>query len=175
MKQITVIFVEGESSTLRHSHFPNTYHLYENISKRLHHILFKDKKYLIIWSSTQNTSLLFASLCFPEPGPGPGPRPRPLALAPNLYLPILVPNLFLLALAPTPDLYLPVQVKILLLPQLLLILFTTSTINITATSTTTTTATTTNCNTNDKCICGSKMLIKWPLKDIWWKSQVLFQ
>ena len=79
-----------------------------------------------------------------------------------------------------PNLYLPVQVKILLLPQLLLVLFTTSTINITATSTTTTTATTTATTANDnnnnkKYFHGSKIQIKWPLKDIWWKSRVLFQ
>ena len=76
-----------------------------------------------------------------------------------------------------PDLYLPVQVKIL--PQLLLVLFTTSTINITATSTITTTATTTATTTNDngnnkKCILGSKIRIKWSLNGIGWKSQVLF-
>ena len=87
------------------------------------------------------------------------------ALAPNLYLPTLAPNLYLPALAPTIDLHLPVQVKILLLPQLLSILFTTSTINITASSTTTTTATTTATTTNykndnKKCICGSKIRIK---------------
>ena len=72
----------------------------------------------------------------------PGPRTLgwPPAPAPNLYLSALVPNL---DLPMAPDLYLPVQVKILLLPQLQLVLFTTSTINITATSTTTTTATTT--------------------------------
>ena len=53
---------------------------------------------------------------------------------------------------------------------------TTSTINITATSTTTTTATTSNDdNNNKKCIRGSKIHITWPLKDIWWKSQVLFR
>ena len=59
----------------------------------------------------------------------------------KIHLPALVPKLILptLAAAMTPDLYLPVQVKILLLPQLLLVLFTTSIINITATSTTTTT------------------------------------
>ena len=54
----------------------------------------------------------------------------------------------------------------------------TSTITITATTTTTTTAiaTTTNDNNNNKvCIRCSKIHIKWPLKDIWWKSQVLFQ
>ena len=107
---------------------------------------------------------------FVFPGPQPFAWPSTLALAPNLYLPALVP---------TPDLYLPVQVKILLLPQLLLIQFTTSNINITATSTTTTTATTTASTTNynnngKKCICGSKVSIKWPLNGIWSKSQVLF-
>ena len=81
---------------------------------------------------------------FVFPGPRPFAWPPALALAPNLYLPALVPNLHLPALAPnlylptlalnlylpglgpTPDLYLPVQVKILLLPQLLLILLTTN-------------------------------------------------
>ena len=105
------------------------------------------------------------------PGLRPFAWPLALALAPNLYLPALAHNLYLPTLAlnlylpaltPTPDLYFPVQVKILLLSQLLL--FTTSIINITATSTTTTatsTATTTNYNNNNqKSICGSKIRIK---------------
>ena len=58
----------------------------------------------------------------------------------------------------------------------------TSTITITATSTTTTNtttatttiATTTNDNNNNKRCIRGKTRIKWPLKDIWWKSQVLF-
>ena len=121
------------------------------------------------------------TLCL-DPGPGPGSWPRPPALAPNLYLLTLAPdlylpalalNLYLPALAPTSDVYLPVQVKILLPPQLLLILFTINTINITATSTTTTTATATTTttttdynNNNKKCIRGSKIRIKSSLKDI---------
>ena len=114
------------------------------------------------------------------------------ALDQNLYLKALLPNLCLSALAPY--LCLPVLTQICIdqpWPRIVVTSpgqnFTTttatSTITITATSTTTantttattTIATTTNDNNNNKrCICG-KTLIKWPLKDIWWKSQVLFQ
>ena len=46
----------------------------------------------------------------------------------------------------------------------------------TITTTTTTTATnTTRDNKNKRCLHGSKIYIKWPLKDIRWKSQVLFK
>ena len=71
------------------------------------------------------------------------------------------------------------NIMTIVVPQLLLVLFTTSTIVITAISTATTTATTTVTTTNDnsgnkKCIRGSKIRIKWPLKDLW-KFQVVFQ
>ena len=53
---------------------------------------------------------------------------------------------------------------------------TTTTATTTTTTTITTTTTTTNNNNNNKrCLRGSKIRIKWPLKGIWWKSQVLFQ
>ena len=51
--------------------------------------------------------------------------------------------------------------------------FTTTT---TITSTTTATiATTTTTSNKKRYLRGSKIRIKWPLKSIWWKSQVLFQ
>ena len=122
------------------------------------------------------------------------------ALASNWYLPALDQNLHLKALLP--NLCLPALAPYLCLPVLTQICidqpwprfaFTspdqnfptttaTSTITITATSTTTTNtttatttiATTANDNNNNKRCIRGKTRIKWPLKDIWWKSQVLF-
>ena len=53
---------------------------------------------------------------------------------------------------------------------------TTSTITITTATTTTfaittTIATTTTYANNKRCLCSSKIYIKWPLKGIWWKSK----
>ena len=93
----------------------------------------------------------------------PWPRMCLPALAPNLCLAVLGPNLYLLALASN-------------------LLFTSSgqdftttttatcTITTTAITTATTTATSTTRDNNKRCLRGSKIHIKWPLKDIWWKS-----
>ena len=83
-----------------------------------------------VYNSVKNIDLLcwvykkIRVFVFPGPWPFPWPWPPTLApnlylstLAANLYLPAMAPNLYLPALAPTPDLYLPVQVEILLLPQ----------------------------------------------------------
>ena len=127
---------------------------------------------------------------FPSPRPFVWPRlwPRSPTLAPNLLLTTLASNLFLPALAL--NLYLAVLVAnlyLLALASNLLLTssgqdFTTTTAatctitTTTITTTTTTTATsTTRDNNNKRCLRGSKIHIKWPLKDIWWKSQVLFQ
>ena len=121
-------------------------------------------------------------------------RPPALALAPNLYLPALAPNLCLPALASNlclpalaPNLCLPALAFNLYLtalaPNMCLpnLLFTSSgqdfstttavtcTITTTTITTTTTTTTTTNTSTtrdnNKRCLHGSKIYIKWPLKD----------
>ena len=110
---------------------------------------------------------------------GPDPNLCLPALVPSLYLTPLSSNLCLPALAP--NLYLLVLATHLL--------FTSSGHNFTATTaatctittttittTTTTTATnTTRDNNNKRCLRGSKIHIKWPLKDIRRKSQILFQ
>ena len=125
------------------------------------------------------------------------PRPRTPALAPDLYLQALTPNLCLPALAHS--LYLTPLASNLRLPALarnlyLLVLasyllftspgqdfptttaatctFTTTTITIT---TATTATNTTRDHNNKRCLRGSKIHIKWPLKDIRQKCQVLFQ
>ena len=115
---------------------------------------------------------------------------------PNLYLPALAPNLCLPALAPSlhlthlaSDLCLPALANcyLYLLVLASYLLFTSSgqgfttttaaTCTITTTTITTTTTTDTNTNrdnNNKKCLRGSKIHIKWLLKDIRRKSQVLF-
>ena len=118
------------------------------------------------------------ALCL-APRPCPGPRLRAPTLAPNLHFPALAPNLYIPALVPNlglpalaPNLGLPALAPNLYLPALVTNLylypgqdFTTIT---TATCTiTTTTATTANNNTyNKRCLRGSKIRIKWPLKCI---------
>ena len=123
--------------------------------------------------------------------------PRPLSfawsLAPDSYLLALAPDLYLTALAP--NLCLPALVPNLCLTALALYLYllalasnllytssgqdftTTASATYTITTTTiTTTTTTTTCTTRDnnnkRCLRSSKIHIKWPLKEIWWKSQV---
>ena len=109
------------------------------------------------------------------------------ALAPNLCLPALAPHLYLTALAS--NMCLPALAPNLcfaaLGPNLFLLAlasnllftssgqdFTTTTTapctitTITTTTTTTTTASTTRDNNNKRCLRGSKIHIKWPLKDI---------
>ena len=101
------------------------------------------------------------------------------ALASNLCLPALAPNLCLVALAP--NLYLLVLASYLLFTSSGQDFTTTTAATCTITTTTITTTTTTTAtsttrdNNNKRCLRGSKIQIKWPLKDIWWKSQVLFQ
>ena len=121
---------------------------------------------------------------------------RPLALVSNLHLPVLAHDLYLPALAL--NLYLTALAQNMCLPALgpnlyLLalasnLLFTSSghftttttatcTITTTTITTTATTATTSIArdNNNKRCLRGSKIYIKLPLKEIWWKSYVLFQ
>ena len=96
---------------------------------------------------------------FTGPGPefvctGPGPEFVFNGPGPNLYLPTLVP-------AMTPDLYLQAQVKILLLPQLLvlsLLLLLTPLLLLLLLLLI--------YNNNKRCNHGSKIHIKWPVKDI---------
>ena len=147
----------------------------------------------LVAASDLKTSYSFGKgICISRPpafclAPDPGSGPRPPALNPNLYLTALAPNMCLPALAPNlclatlgPNLYLQA------LPSNLLFTssgqdFTTTTAatcTITTTTITTTTTTTTTSTTRDinkRCLHGSKIHIKWSLKDIWWKSQVLFQ
>ena len=89
-------------------------------------------------------------LYFPASGPqfvftGPGPQFVSTGPGPNLYLTALAPNLCLPALASN-------------------LFFTSSGQDFTTTTTATCTI-----------VAKSTKSIKWPLKDIWWKSQVLFQ
>ena len=92
-----------------------------------------------------------------------------LTVARNFGLAPLAPNLYLQA---WPLIcYLSVQVKIFTASTTAICTITTTTI----TTTTTTAIRTNRDNNNKRCLRGSKIHIKWPLKDIWWKSQVLFQ
>ena len=89
------------------------------------------------------------------------------SLPPNLCLVVLAPNLYLLALAS--------NLLFTSSGQDFTTTTTTATYTITTTTITTTTTTTTSTtrdNNNKRCLRGSKIHIKWPLKDIWWKSQV---
>ena len=100
-------------------------------------------------------------------------------MAPNLYFtgPGLQSNLHLPALAPQfvftnpgpgygpPSLFLPVQVKILLLLPQPLVLSRTATTTTSITTTIIPTTTTTN-NNNKRYLHGSKIRIKWPLECI---------
>ena len=111
------------------------------------------------------------------------------ALGPNLCLPALAPNLYLTALAPNmclpplaPNLYLAALVSNLLFTSsghdftttvTDTCTITTTTITTTATTTTTNTTSTTRDN-NKKCLHGSKIHIKWPLKDIDEKRKFCF-
>ena len=118
---------------------------------------------------------LAPNLCLPALAPNLYLTP----LASNLWLPALAPNLCLAALAP--------NLHLLFLASYLLFTssgqdFTTTTAatctvtTTTITTTTTTTGTnTTRDNNNKRCLRGSKTHIKWPLKDIRQKCQVLFQ
>ena len=100
-------------------------------------------------------------------------------LASNLCLPALAQNLCLAALAP--NLYLLVLASYLLFTSSGQDFTTTTAATCTITTTTITTTTTTTAtnttrnNNNKRYLRGSKIHIKWPLKDIRRKSQVLFQ
>ena len=136
-------------------------------------------------------------------GPRPWSWPPTPALVPNLRLPapgaqicicrpwakfVLAPNLYLPTRTKKKKNHFSALVYKFYLPTLALALaprlvftnlgqdFTTTTDTVPATTTTTSTiATTTNDYNNKKCIRGSKIRIKWSLKDTWWKIQVLFQ
>ena len=132
-----------------------------------------------LYSQVKN---LKRSICIPRRPvlclvPDPGHRSRPMTLVSKLYLPALAPDLHLPPLAP--NLCLPA-----LAPNLCLLalssnlLFSSSDQDFTTTTTTatsTSTTSTTRDNNNKRCLRGSKTNIKWSLKDIWWKIQVLFE
>ena len=120
--------------------------------------------------------------------PAPAPNLCLPALDPSLYLTFLASNLCLPAQALnlrladlSPNLYLLVLASYLLFTSSGQDFTTTTAATCTITTTTITTTTTTTAtntardNNNKRCLRGSKINIKWPLKDIRRKIQVLFQ
>ena len=176
-----------------------------NVSRSEHHYTLKKTEHglwPVLHIKQGNCISRPPALCLAS---GPAPNLYLPALAPDLYLPALAPNLCLPALAPslylTPlvsNLCLPALAPnlclVALAPNLYLLVmasyllftssgqdFTTTTAatctitTTTITTTTTTTATNTTRDNNKRCLRGSKIHIKWPLKDIRRKSQILFQ
>ena len=91
---------------------------------------------------------------------GPGPNLCLAALAPNLYLLVLASHLLSTSSGQDFTTITAATCSI-------------TTTTITTTITTTATSTTRD-NNNKRFLRGSKIHMKWPLKDICWKSQVLF-
>ena len=149
-----------------------------NVSRSEHHYTLKKTEHGIwpvLHIKQGNCIARPPALCLAS---GPAPNLYLPALAPDLYLPALAPNLCLAALAP--NLYLLVMASYLLFTSSGQDFTTTTAATCTITTTTittntTTTATNTTRDNNKRCLRGSKIHIKWPLKDIRRKSQILFQ